>query len=192
MNTQNSYLPSKPHYEILDGLRGVAAGMVVAFHLLEAHSGGNHLEQFINHGYLAVDFFFMPVSYTHLLFVSFLYSGAVAYAELVVVMSLYQHVAYVLYRPELITDGHADTVISVIVVTAVCGFVLSVHSGEDFGWLHTEVCHAVLQQGNIDAFGAFAVQLHQMCIRDRFVIWRTLIRWVFILGSLSSLLRHKL
>ena len=33
--------------------------MVVAFHLLEAHSGGNHLNQIINHGYLAVDFFFM-------------------------------------------------------------------------------------------------------------------------------------
>ena len=45
MNTQNSYLASKPHYEILDGLRGVAAVMVVAFHLLEAHSGGNHLER---------------------------------------------------------------------------------------------------------------------------------------------------
>ena len=59
MNTQNSYLASKPHYEILDGLRGVASVMVVAFHLLEAHSGGSHLEQLINHGYLAVDFFFM-------------------------------------------------------------------------------------------------------------------------------------
>ena len=59
MNIQNSYLTSKPHYEILDGLRGVAAAMVVAFHLLEAHSGGNHLNQIINHGYLAVDFFFM-------------------------------------------------------------------------------------------------------------------------------------
>lgn len=35
MNMQNSYLTSKPHYEILDGLRGVAAAMVVAFHLLE-------------------------------------------------------------------------------------------------------------------------------------------------------------
>ena len=57
MNMQNSYLTSKPHYEILDGLRGVAAAMVVAFHLLEAHSGGNHLNQIINHGYLAVDFF---------------------------------------------------------------------------------------------------------------------------------------
>lgn len=59
MNMQSSYLTSKPHYEILDGLRGVAAAMVVAFHLLEAHSGGNHLNQIINHGYLAVDFFFM-------------------------------------------------------------------------------------------------------------------------------------
>ena len=59
MNIQNIYLSSKPHYEILDGLRGVAAAMVVAFHLLEAHSGGNHLNQIINHGYLAVDFFFM-------------------------------------------------------------------------------------------------------------------------------------
>ena len=59
MNMHNSYLTSKPHYEILDGLRGVAAAMVVAFHLLEAHSGGNHLNQIINHGYLAVDFFFM-------------------------------------------------------------------------------------------------------------------------------------
>lgn len=59
MNIQDSYLSSKPHYEILDGLRGVAAAMVVAFHLLEAHSGGSHLNQIINHGYLAVDFFFM-------------------------------------------------------------------------------------------------------------------------------------
>ena len=35
MNTQTTYLASKPHYEILDGLRGVAAVMVVAFHLLD-------------------------------------------------------------------------------------------------------------------------------------------------------------
>ncbi|MCI1683119.1 MAG: acyltransferase [Bacteroides sp.] len=59
MNTQTTYLASKPHYEILDGLRGVAAMMVIVFHLFEAHSGGNHLIQLINHGYLAVDFFFM-------------------------------------------------------------------------------------------------------------------------------------
>ncbi|MXN92255.1 acyltransferase family protein [Flavobacterium sp. Sd200] len=50
---------AKPHYLILDALRGVAAIMVVTFHILEAHAGGSHLNQIINHGYLAVDFFFM-------------------------------------------------------------------------------------------------------------------------------------
>lgn len=53
-----SSLPSKPHYPILDGLRGVAALTVVIFHLLEAHST-SHLDLMINHGYLAVDFFFL-------------------------------------------------------------------------------------------------------------------------------------
>lgn len=59
MKTQTTYLASKPHYDILDGLRGVAAVIVIIFHLLEAHTGGSHLNQIINHGYLAVDFFFM-------------------------------------------------------------------------------------------------------------------------------------
>jgi len=54
---QTSQLNSKPHYPILDGLRGVASVMVIAFHLFEAHST-SHLDQVINHGYLAVDFFF--------------------------------------------------------------------------------------------------------------------------------------
>ena len=51
------YLESKSRYEILDGLRGVAAMVVVAFHMFECYSPGP-LEQIINHGYLAVDFFF--------------------------------------------------------------------------------------------------------------------------------------
>ena len=49
---------SKKHYAILDGLRGVAAVMVVAFHVLETHST-SHQDQIINHGYLAVDFFYV-------------------------------------------------------------------------------------------------------------------------------------
>jgi peptidoglycan/LPS O-acetylase OafA/YrhL len=49
---------SKPHYPILDSLRGVAAVSVVAFHLFETHAT-SHLDQLINHGYLAVDFFFL-------------------------------------------------------------------------------------------------------------------------------------
>jgi peptidoglycan/LPS O-acetylase OafA/YrhL len=54
----NNTLTSKPHFPILDGLRGVAALMVVAFHIFEAHAT-SHLDQIINHGYLAVDFFFL-------------------------------------------------------------------------------------------------------------------------------------
>ncbi len=49
---------SKPHYPILDGLRGVAAVMVVLFHLMEAHAT-SRFDQLVNHGYLAVDFFFV-------------------------------------------------------------------------------------------------------------------------------------
>lgn len=51
-------LASKPRFEILDGLRGVAAMIVVAFHLFETYSAGPS-EQILNHGYLAVDFFFV-------------------------------------------------------------------------------------------------------------------------------------
>jgi peptidoglycan/LPS O-acetylase OafA/YrhL len=53
------FADTKRHYPILDGLRGVAALMVVAFHLFEAHGGANRFVQIINHGYLAVDFFFL-------------------------------------------------------------------------------------------------------------------------------------
>ncbi|MEZ4826072.1 MAG: acyltransferase [Bacteroidia bacterium] len=54
----SAYADSKKHYEILDGLRGVAAIVVVFFHLCEAHAT-SHLDQVINHGYLAVDFFYL-------------------------------------------------------------------------------------------------------------------------------------
>ena len=56
MAKQNIYLESKPRYEILDGLRGVAAMMVIIFHLFETYAHG---QQHVNHGYLAVDFFFV-------------------------------------------------------------------------------------------------------------------------------------
>ncbi|WP_428328991.1 acyltransferase family protein [Mucilaginibacter sp.] len=59
MSKSPTYLESKNHYEILDGLRGVAAIIVVTFHIFETNSGGNRFGQFINHGYLAVDFFFL-------------------------------------------------------------------------------------------------------------------------------------
>jgi len=58
MSKNTAYLESKSHYEILDGLRGVASVLVVAFHVLETYSG-DRFHQIMNHGYLAVDFFFV-------------------------------------------------------------------------------------------------------------------------------------
>ena len=51
-------LRSKPRFEGLDGLRGVASIIVVIFHLFETFSG-DPTHQIVNHGYLAVDFFYV-------------------------------------------------------------------------------------------------------------------------------------
>jgi len=59
MSSVTTDIKPKKHYEILDGLRGVAAILVVAFHVFETFALGNRFEQIINHGYLAVDFFFL-------------------------------------------------------------------------------------------------------------------------------------
>ncbi|MDO4320735.1 MAG: acyltransferase [Bacteroidales bacterium] len=48
---------SKPRFLILDGLRGIAAIIVVIFHIFEAYAA-DPVQQIVNHGYLAVDFFF--------------------------------------------------------------------------------------------------------------------------------------
>ncbi|MDR1582648.1 MAG: acyltransferase [Prevotellaceae bacterium] len=53
---------TKPHYEILDGLRGIAAIMVLGFHVFEAYyvtNAAGKFDQVLNHAYLAVDFFFV-------------------------------------------------------------------------------------------------------------------------------------
>ena len=60
------FTDTKPHYELLDGLRGVAALIVVCYHIFEGFSfaeitngAGDGMIRILNHGYLAVDFFFL-------------------------------------------------------------------------------------------------------------------------------------
>ena len=55
------FADTKPHYALLDGLRGVAALLVVWYHVFEGYqfASGAAIIQGINHGYLAVDFFFI-------------------------------------------------------------------------------------------------------------------------------------
>lgn len=55
-----AFADSKAHYELLDGLRGVAALLVIWYHVFEGYAfAGGGLITTLNHGYLAVDFFFM-------------------------------------------------------------------------------------------------------------------------------------
>lgn len=50
-------LKTRQHFEILDGLRGIAAVSVVVFHFMEI-AVPDYTQSFIAHAYLAVDFFF--------------------------------------------------------------------------------------------------------------------------------------
>ena len=60
------FIDAKPHYELLDGLRGVAAILVVFYHVFEGiafaqatNGAGSGLITTLNHGHIAVDFFFI-------------------------------------------------------------------------------------------------------------------------------------
>lgn len=55
-----AFADTKKHYHLLDGLRGVAALIVMWYHVFEGYAfAGNTMIENFNHGYLAVDFFFM-------------------------------------------------------------------------------------------------------------------------------------
>ena len=54
---QAEALKSRQHFEILDGLRGIASISVVIFHFME-FATPDYNDNFMAHAYLAVDFFF--------------------------------------------------------------------------------------------------------------------------------------
>ena len=54
IDTMSTFTDSKPHYLILDGLRGVAALVVILYHVFECFNWSP-----LPHGYLAVDLFFV-------------------------------------------------------------------------------------------------------------------------------------
>lgn len=65
-NNALSIINSKPHYMLLDGLRGVAAILVLFYHIYEGFSfaevtnnAGSGIIAVLNHGHIAVDFFFI-------------------------------------------------------------------------------------------------------------------------------------
>ena len=69
---------TRPHYKLLDGLRGVAALMVVWYHVFEGFGFAGAVNGVsdgsittFNHGYLAVDFFFMLSGFV----ISYAYDG---------------------------------------------------------------------------------------------------------------------
>ena len=61
LQTTTNFADTKPHYALLDGLRGVAALLVVWYHVFEGYQFGSGaaIIKEMNHGYLAVDFFFI-------------------------------------------------------------------------------------------------------------------------------------
>ena len=66
MSDTTYFKDTKPHYKLLDSLRGVAALMVIWYHVFEGYAFAGAVNgatdgsiTTFNHGYLAVDFFFM-------------------------------------------------------------------------------------------------------------------------------------
>lgn len=64
--SSSAFADTKPHFELLDGLRGIAALLVVWYHINEGFAfsssvsgAGDGIVRSFNHGYLAVDFFFI-------------------------------------------------------------------------------------------------------------------------------------
>lgn len=77
-NSSAIFADTKPHYELLDGLRGVAALFVLWYHIFEGfafaeatNGEGAGIITTLNHGHIAVDFFFILSGFV----ISYAYDG---------------------------------------------------------------------------------------------------------------------
>ena len=121
---------AKPHYPILDGLRGTAALLVVAFHLMESVRPDESMN-LLRHGYLAVDFFFALSGYVigyayddrwpRLSVLSFLKTRLIRLHPVVVIGPLLGLVAY--FFDPFTSAPHTPTV-TAAVVALVAGVLL--------------------------------------------------------------------
>lgn len=110
INKAAELLKSKQHFEILDGLRGVAALVVVIFHFMEI-AITDYNNNFIAHGYLAVDFFFclsgFVISYAYdsriadMKFISFVQLRLIRLYPLVIIGSVLGLIGF-------LTDPYSD------------------------------------------------------------------------------------
>ena len=73
-----TFADTKPHYELLDGLRGIAALFVLWYHIFEGfafaeatNGEGAGIITTLNHGHIAVDFFFILSGFV----ISYAYDG---------------------------------------------------------------------------------------------------------------------
>lgn len=140
----NESIKTKPHYLILDGLRGVAAILVLIFHLFEAHAVSK-TSQVVNHGYLAVDFFFMlsgfVIGYAYddrwnkITFKNFALRRLVRLQPMIILGSVIGAVTIGLQQSGVFPNIHLATVGSVVLLMLIGCTVLPVPPSMDVrGW----------------------------------------------------------
>ncbi|MEJ7559928.1 MAG: acyltransferase [Pedobacter sp.] len=129
MNVQNNnkdLLNTKQHFELLDGLRGVAAVAVVIFHFME-FVFPDYKDNFIAHAYLAVDFFFclsgFVIAYAYhskisnLGFVAFLKLRLIRLHPLVIIGSIIGLIAFIFDPFSKLFQAHADQTILMFITS---------------------------------------------------------------------------
>ncbi|MVM34114.1 acyltransferase family protein [Spirosoma sp. HMF4905] len=127
LNKSTAY-PSTPthHFELLDGLRGVAAIAVVIFHFMELIAP-DYKDNFIAHAYLAVDFFFclsgfvIAYAYDHKLqtigILSFLKLRLIRLHPLVIIGSVIGLIAFIFDPFSNLHQVYADKIVIMFVAS---------------------------------------------------------------------------